>query len=280
MAQQLKKPNPGLWSLTRPAQLVSYFWLPLALIVIWWIVSLDSPSFFLPPLSDIVRTLLDDLLNGVLLGATAFSMRNVMAGLIIAIVLGIGFGIAIGYNPVLRSAVWPLLAFLRAIPGVAIIPIVLVAFGVGAGPQIFVISLGCVWPILLNTIDGIRGIRPSITDTARAYRLPRSLFIRQVLLPAATPQIMAGIRISLAVSLTIMVVSEFSSGNQGLGVYISSGAQSFNPSQVWAGTVFIGLIGYLANVAFVLIERKILAWYFEIPRKTRQEKHITRRRWK
>ncbi|WP_297103168.1 ABC transporter permease [uncultured Devosia sp.] len=256
------------WWIYEIVQFATYFWLPVVLVALWWFISSDSQSFFMPPLSEIVQTLLNDIGNGELLEAAAFSMRNVGTGLSAAIVLGVSFGLLIGYNSVLRSAVWPLIAFLRAIPGVAIIPIVLVAFGVGPGPQIFVIALGCVWPILLNTIDGVRGIQSSITDTARAYRLPRALFIRQVLLPAATPQIMAGIRISLAVSLTIMVVSEFSAGNQGLGVYISSGVQSFAPSQVWAGTVFIGLIGYLTNVAFVLIERRILAWYFEIPRRT------------
>ena len=246
---------------------VTYFWLPVALIALWWIASAGSQSFFLPPLSEIVRVLWTDLANGTLLAEMLFSLRNVLLGLLVSLVLGLGFGILIGRNRTLRTMLWPFLAFLRAVPGVAVVPVVLVAMGVGPGPQVFIIVFGCTWPILLNTIDGVRGIRESITDTARAYRLPGTLYVRSVLLPAALPQTMAGIRISLSVSLTLMVVSEFSAGNAGLGHYIMQGQEAFRPAQVWAGTIFVGIVGYLLNVIFVFAERRMLGWYFGIPRR-------------
>ena len=246
---------------------LNYFWLPVVLIVVWWFASAGSQSFFLPPLSEIVRVLWTDLMNGKLLRETLFSMRNVLLGLFIALVLGIGFGLLIGRNKALRVAVWPFLAFLRAVPGVAVVPVVLVAMGVGPGPQIFIIVFGCTFPILLNTIDGVRGIRESIIDTARAYRLPETLYVRSVLLPAALPQTMAGIRISLSLSLTLMVVAEFSAGNAGLGRYIMQGQEAFRPAQVWAGTIYVGIVGYLLNVIFLFVERRLLGWYFGIPRR-------------
>lgn len=250
---------------------ITYTWLPVLLVVWWWLGSANSTVFFFPPLSEALATLWAGLVSGTLLTDLAFSMTNVLVGLVIAVILGVGFGLAIGYNPTARKVVWPLLAFLRAIPGVSIVPIVIVAFGVGAGPKIFLVAATCVWPILLNTIDGVRGTSEAIMDTSRAYRLPRALYVRRVLLPSALPQIMAGIRISLSVSLTIMVVSEFTSGNMGLGYYILNGTEKFAIAQVWAGTIFIGFIGYLLNVAFVISERRILSWYFEIPRKAKRQ---------
>ena len=247
---------------------VTYFWLPAFLVALWWFGSAGSGSFFLPPLSSILNILWTDLLSGELIRQMAFSMRNVLAGLAIAITLGLGFGIAIGANAKLRGALWPFLAFLRAVPGVAVIPVVLVALGVGPGPQVFIIVFGCTWPILLNTIDGVRGIKESVIDMARAYRLPRWLYVRKILIPAALPQTMAGIRISLSVSLTLMIVAEFSAGNAGLGRYIMFGSENFNPAQVWAGTIFVGIIGYLLNVIFLFVERRLLGWYFGVPRRS------------
>ena len=265
--------SPRLPSLPRLiVQAFVFGWLPALLIAIWWVTSAQAGSFFFPPLSRALGRIVTDLGNGSLLWDTWLSLRNVAVGLVLAGVLGVSFGLLIGQNRALREAVWPLISFLRAIPGVAIIPIVIVAFGTGAGPKIFVIASTVVWPIMLNTIDGVRGIRESILDTARAYRLPRRVFVRHVMLPAAPPGIMAGIRIALGVSLTLMVISEFASGNSGLGYYILNGTERFDMAQVWAGTIYIGIIGFAVNVAFVAVERRILGWYFGLPRRTRTRK--------
>lgn len=263
----MSNPSPKAPARATLSAAITYFWLPVVLVILWWFASAGSQSFFLPSLSAILAQLWADILNGELARQTLFSLRNVLAGLTISLTLGLGLGLLIGSKPGLRVALWPFLAFLRAVPGVAVVPVVLVAMGVGPGPQIFIIVFACTWPILLNTIDGVRGIKESITDTARAYRLPRSLYVRHVLLPAALPQTMAGIRIALSVSLTLMVVSEFSAGNAGLGNYIMRGSDAFRPAQVWAGTVYVGIVGYLLNVLFVFAERRILSWYFGIPRR-------------
>ncbi|WP_370267295.1 ABC transporter permease [Nioella sp.] len=244
---------------------IAFLWLPVVLITLWWVFSEQSGAFFFPPLSRTLLRMWTDLSSGELLRDTFVSLRNVAAGLCIALVLGVAFGIAIGQRRALREAVWPLLSFVRAIPGVAIVPIVIVAFGIGAGPKIFLIASTAIWPILLNTIDGVRGVKESILETARAYRLPRPVIVRDILLPAALPQVMAGTRIALSVSLTVMVISEFASGNEGMGYYILNGTERFDMTQVWAGTVWIGLIGFVVNVAFVAAERRLLGWYYGLP---------------
>ena len=116
----------------------TYFWLPVSLVAVWWFASANSQSFFLPPLSEILHLLWTDLMNGTLVHEMLFSMRNVLLGLLISLVLGLGLGLLIGHNKTLRTALWPFLAFLRAVPGVAVVPVVLVAMGVGPGPQIFI----------------------------------------------------------------------------------------------------------------------------------------------
>lgn len=246
-------------------------WLPVLLIALWWVASAGSTSFFFPPLSDVLAVLWRDLADGTLVAAAATSLVNVFAGLGIAVVLGIGLGLAIGMNPFLRAGLMPLLDFVRSVPGVALVPIIIVAFGVGRLPNIFLISQACIWAVLLNTIDGVRGTKESILDTARAYRLPLPLLVFRVLLPAAMPQIMAGIRIALSVSLTLMVVGEFFSGNSGIGFYVFGASERFLPHETWAGTILIALLGYLMNLGFLAVERRVLSWYFHNPRHSRRK---------
>ena len=148
-------------------------------------------------------------------------------------------------------------------PPASIVPIVIIALGVGAAPKVFIIALGCFWPILLNTIDGVRGTSAAVRDTARAYRIPRLLGIWRVSLPAALPQIMAGIRVALAVALVLMVISEFFGADSGIGFYISDGANRFATRQTWAGTILVGTLGYVLSALFLVVERRLLGWYFQ-----------------
>ncbi|MDC0739383.1 ABC transporter permease [Cognatishimia sp. SS12] len=213
----------------------------------------------------------EGLKSGELFAQAYISLLNLMVGLTFATLLAVCLGILIGANERVRSAVWPLVNFIRSIPPVAIIPIVIVAFGAGPIPSIILIAYACNWPIMLNVIDGIRGLSPSIRDACQAFRLPPRVYFTKVLLPASLPQLMAGIRLALAVSLTIMMVTEFYAANKGLGFYINDASQRFAVAETWAGTFFVGIIGYLLSAGFLMIERRVLGWYFEIPR--------PRRRW-
>lgn len=238
-------------------------WLPaLAVAFLWWISS-DSKSFYFPPLSEIVSTLWQDLTNGPLAGYIVLSICNLAAGLAIAIVLGVAVGLIIGEFDGLRDAVMPTLNFLRAVPPPAIVPIIIIALGVGAAPKIFIIVFACLWPILLNTIDGVRSTPAAVRETARAYRVPGHLVVFRVALPAALPQIMAGIRVALAVGLVLMVISEFFGADAGIGYYISDASTRFATRQAWAGTILVGVLGYLLSAAFLIIERRMLGWYFQ-----------------
>lgn len=247
----------------RLINLATQLWLPALLIALWWFATRDSTSFYFPPLRDVLITLWNDLLHGPLPEYTLISMGNLFAGLFIAIVAGIALGLVIGEREGLRRVVSPVLNFLRAIPPASIVPIVIIALGLGRTPKIFIVALGCFWPILLNTIDGVRGTSPSIRETVRAYRIPPLMVLWRVALPAATPQIMAGARIAFAVSLVLMVISEFFGADAGLGFYITNASNAFDSKRMWAGTLLVGVLGYILSALFLAGERRILSWYFQ-----------------
>lgn len=245
-------------------------WLPVLIIAAWWFLSSGSKSFYFPPLGEILGALWTDLVDGPLLGHLRVSLGNLAAGLGIAILLGVSLGLLVGEMEMLRRITSPILNFLRAVPPASIVPIVIIALGVGAAPKIFVIALGCFWPILLNTIDGVRGTSPAVRETARAYRIPAHLVVCRVALPAAMPQIMAGIRVALAVGLVLMVISEFFGADSGVGFYITEASTRFATRQAWAGTILVGLLGYVLSAGFLLVERRVLAWYFQDTRLLRR----------
>lgn len=243
--------------------LLRSIWLPVLLIATWWLASSGSTSFYFPPLSEIFSTLVREVFSGQLGPYLLLSLSNLAIGLSISIIAGVTFGLLIGRSEGFRLATAPTLNFLRAIPPASIVPIVVIALGVGAAPKIFIIVLGCFWPILLNTIDGVRGTSPALIETARAYRIPARLAILKVALPAALPQIMAGIRVSLAVGLVLMVISEFFGADAGVGFYITDASTRFAIRETWAGTLLVGVMGYVLSFGLVLIERRVLKWYFQ-----------------
>ncbi|WP_235889256.1 ABC transporter permease [Maritimibacter alexandrii] len=238
------------------------WWLPVLAVVAWYVLSASSTSFYFPPLSKILAVLWRDLTDGPLLGYMFVSLSNMAVGLALAILIGVGTGLYIGDHAKVRQAAMPMLNFLRSVPPAAIVPIVIIALGIGAAPKIFIIAFTCLWPILLNTIDGVRGMPEELSDTARAFRIPRGLTYRRVLLMASLPQIMAGIRVAIAVALVLMVISEFFGASAGLGFYINENKQRFAMVETWAGTILIGVLGYVLSAVFLQIERVTLRWYF------------------
>jgi ABC-type nitrate/sulfonate/bicarbonate transport system permease component len=246
------------------------WWLPVALFVAWLYFSAGSKDFYFPPLRTILEVLWRDLTAGPLLPYLGISLANMAAGLAAAIILGIGFGLLVGEYSTLRRAAMPTLNFLRAVPPAAIVPMIIIAMGIGSAPKVFIIALACLWPVLLNTIDGVRGVSPQLVDTARAFRIPRSLYFRRLLLMAALPQIMAGVRVAIAVALVLMVISEFFGASSGLGFYINESKQRFAMAETWAGTLLVGLLGYVLSAVFLLTERSLLAWYFQDVRAARK----------
>ncbi|MEU6350435.1 ABC transporter permease [Streptomyces sp. NPDC047072] len=238
-------------------------WLPALVFVALLAATADSTSFYFPPLTEVLSTLWDELLHGGLVEDLLFSLRNILAGLALATVVGVGAGLVIGEVRVLRLATGPLLDFARATPTVGFVPVIILTLGIGSGPKVFLIFLGSVWPILLNTISGVQAIGPAVHETAHSYRVPRLLRFRRVILPGALPQILAGIRVALSIAVVLMVVSEIYGSPVGLGNFILQSGSSFHVAETWAGTLLIGIVGYGLSVLLLLVEHRLLGWYHQ-----------------
>ncbi|MEV6344247.1 ABC transporter permease [Actinoplanes sp. NPDC051851] len=241
--------------------LLTQLWLPVLVLLTLGLATAGSTSFYFPPFTDVLVTLWTDLTQGTLLHDLLFSMRNVLAGLAIALLAGVLLGILIGESDGLREAAQPFLDYMRATPMVAFVPVIILTFGIGSAPKVFLIALAATWPILLNTVSGVHGISPAVRESVRAYRIPAVLRLRRVLLPGALPQIFAGIRISLSVSVVMMIVGEIYGSPEGLGHFVLHAGTSFQVKDVWAGTLLIGVIGYLMTLVLIAIEHASLGWY-------------------
>jgi ABC-type nitrate/sulfonate/bicarbonate transport system permease component len=190
------------------------------------------------------------------------SLERIGLGFSIAVVLGVALGIPLGLFPWARRAAMPHIEVWRAMPPPALLPISIVLLhSIGNTQKVAFIAFFCLFPVLLNTIDGVRGVDRTLLETARSYGISGFARIRHVVLPAASPQIFAGMRTSMALAVITMVLSEYFSSTSGVGYVLLISKNTFQLGPMWAAIVLIGLLGYLANAAFVLVERRVLAWH-------------------
>ncbi|MCQ9165181.1 MULTISPECIES: ABC transporter permease [unclassified Arthrobacter] len=236
-------------------------WLPVVLIVWWWLASAGSRSLYFPPLSTILETLQHDWLGPGLTANLLPSLGKFLAGFLIAAACGIVFGLLIGMSRTLAAAVEPIVQFLRSLPPPVLLPIGILVFGIGAPMNIAIIAFGAVWPTLLNTIDGVRSLDSQVRDMSRSYRLTLGQRVRYIVVPNAGPQIFAGLRTTLQISIILIVVSEMVASVNGIGYYLLNSQQTFAVPQTWAGTLLLGALGYVANLLFLRIESRVLRWH-------------------
>ncbi|HEX4760897.1 MAG TPA: ABC transporter permease, partial [Thermoleophilaceae bacterium] len=179
----------------------------------------------------------------------------------IAAALGVLGGLLLGLSPRARRAAAPVVEFLRAIPPPALLPFAILVVGVGASMKIFVIAFVCVWPILLNTIDGVIGVDPTLRDTTRVYGISDRDRLWRVMLPAASPQIFAGLRTAVSLALILMVISEMVASTNGIGYFVLQSQRTFAIPEMWSGILLLGILGYVLNGVFVLLEKRLLRWH-------------------
>ena len=235
--------------------------LPAALVLLWWVLTIGNDSFWVPKPAELVRTFRDVWIGPRFRSDVLPSMLRLLVGLVIAIVVGVALGVAIGSSRVLRRLSEPVLEFFRAIPPPVLVPILMVLVGVNNTMKVFVIAAGCIWPILLNTIEGVRATDEVLSDTAKVYGIRGPSRITMLTLPAASPFYIAGIRQALSIGLILMVISEMFASSSGLGFTIVQFQRSFAVPEMWSGIVLLGLIGVFLAAIYSFIERRVLRWY-------------------
>jgi ABC-type nitrate/sulfonate/bicarbonate transport system permease component len=235
--------------------------LPLVLLALWALSALVSPNRYFPAPWRIAQAFVDTWLGESFFVNVLPSIGRLLIGLALAIVIGIAVGLLIGSVRWLREFVEPVFEFFRAVPPPLLVPLLTLVMGIGDLSKILVIVAGSVWPILLNTVEGVRAVDAAQRETATSYQLSTVQRVRFLILPSATPQIMTGIRQSLSIGIILMVISEMINASSGLGNRITFFQQNFMIPEMWSGIVLLGLIGIVLAVLFQIAERFVLAWY-------------------
>lgn len=234
-----------------------------AAIGLWEAWARLEPSFLFPPPSAVAERAWQVWPTSAFLTEVAApSLRRLAAGYAIGAGVGIAVGVVMGSSRRIRRTLDPLVEILRATPPIAIVPAAIVALGLGDSMRIGVIAFGVLFPVLVNSVDGVRAVSPETRDIASLLRLGRAERILRVYLPAALPSVFAGLRVGLSVGLVMVVISEFVGGSDGVGYYILFQQTQLNVPEVYGGILFLGLLGYLLNTLFLLVERHALAWHY------------------
>lgn len=234
---------------------------PVVLLAVYEVWARAADDFFFPPLSEIGSTFADEWLFTRVASDLLPSLGRMLSGYALAVLIGVALGVLLGFSRTWATALDPVLQFLRALPPPALIPVSLLVFGAGDSAKIFLIALGAVWPVLLNTVDGVRGVDRTALDMARSYRVPAGARLTKLILPAALPRIFAGARTALAIAIILMVVSELIGADNGVGYLVQLSQRGFDIPEMWAGTVLLGLLGFGFNALFLAVERRVLHWH-------------------
>jgi ABC-type nitrate/sulfonate/bicarbonate transport system permease component len=235
--------------------------LPALLVLAWWLATRDTTNFYVTTPGELWTTFLDTWFGGTFTASVLPSVMRFVIGTGVAIVLGIALGVPIGQMRWLRRYTEPLFEFFRAIPPPVLVPVLMLLVGVNDSMKLLVIVSGAIWPVLLNTVEGVRALDPVLGDTSRTYGISGVARLRYVVLPAAAPQIVTGIRQSLSIGLILMVISEMFASSSGLGFTIVTFQRTFAVPEMWSGVLLLGLIGFAVSLVFQFCERRVLRWY-------------------
>jgi NitT/TauT family transport system permease protein len=245
----------------------------IALLLLLWEVAARtgalSPQAF-PPFSRVMESLWNLIVTGKIVGILLPSLERMAWGYVLALLLGLAGGIVMGYFSAAYHLFEPLTEFLRPIPSPAYVPIAILFLGLGNEMKIWVIAFSSLFPILLSTTSGVRAVDVIQTDTARTFGARPGMILWKVVLPSASPQILTGMRVSLAIALIMVVISEMVASVDGIGFFILNAQRSFRVPDMYAGVITLGIVGYVLNALFLLFEGYLLRWHSDAHRRNRR----------
>ncbi len=253
--------------LGRPAVLVLRAVSLLLFFALWWGVSLLNAHvlkvfnpILLPAPDEVMRAGIKMAASGELLRHITASLSRVVWGFSIAAALGIVVGTALGRSRLLEHLVEPMLEMLRPIPPLAFLPMMVLWFGIGEASKVAFITYAAFFPIFTTTIEGIKYVDPVLIRAASSLGASERQIFWHVVLPAATPNIITGMRLAFGLSFFVIVAAEFIAADSGLGFLINDARTFFLVSNMLLGAAVIGIIGVLANVLLRRIEGRLLRW--------------------
>jgi NitT/TauT family transport system permease protein len=215
---------------------------------------------FLPPLSEVLGAWWQLVLSGELIEHAQASLTRSLAGFALAVVVAIPLGLLIGWYKPAATLLNPLLEVFRNTAALALLPVFVLILGLGETSKIAIIFYACSWPILLNTVSGVRTVDPLLIKSARSLGLGPLRLFQKVVLPAAVPTIFTGIRLAGAYSILILIAAEMVGAKAGLGYLINYAQYNFAVPDMYAGIITISAIGLIVNQLLIIAERRFSTW--------------------
>ena len=237
------------------------FWISIfAGIALWEIAGRSTSAAFMVPFSETVVRLWQLVKGGEFLSQLLDSGKLFLSGFILALVIGMPVGMLLARIRTLRIGVEPYIMILYATPMVALIPFILSMMGFGFAPKLLVVFLFAVFPVLYNTVEGARSIKPELIEVAKSFRSSEWALWREVMLPYTLPYTMTGVRQAIGRALVGMIAAEFFLSATGLGQLIMSASQNFDTGGVFASILIIGLLGIGLTRLGLAIEQHFARW--------------------
>ena len=238
------------------------FLLVAALLVLWEVSArtwVGSPNW--PPVSKVFAAGVDGMTSGDLPQVFLSSLGRMAAGFAAGGLLGVVVGLLMGRFRWVNAALDTLVELVRPIPIPAIVPPLILLLGIDTAMKVFIVALATFFPVLINTIAGVRSVDRVALDVARTFQLAPARTALHVVLPASLPYIMVGLRTSLALALIVTVIAEMIAGSEGIGYYIMTMQFAMRSGEMYASILLLAVVGYLLNLAMLRVEKRLLHWF-------------------
>ena len=233
-----------------------------ALLVLWEVSArLWVSSTNWPPISQVLVAAKDGFASGELPRVFLSSLGRMAMGFVAGSLLGVVVGLFMGRVRLVNAALDMLVEFVRPVPIPAIVPPLILLLGIDTSMKVFIVAFAVFFPVLVNTVAGVRSVDRTALDVARTFQVPAGRTLLRVVLPASMPFILVGLRTSLALALIVTVVAEMIAGSEGIGYHLMTMQFAMRAGDMYAAILLLAIVGYVLNFAMVRAERRVLHWY-------------------
>jgi len=243
-------------------KLIRGLYVPLLLLVLWWLGSMTNTinHYILPPPTEIADTAIQLGRSGVLLKHLSISFYRVIVGFLLTLVVALPLAVILGMKRDMNDYFDPFLAFIRHIPPIACIPILILWFGIGEPPKIAIIILATFFPIFLNTLNGVLGCDKKLLEVGRVFGFNARERFYRIILPSALPSIIIGMRLGFGYSWRALIGAELIAASSGIGYMIIDAEQISRPDIIIVGIITIGISGYIIDYTFLKLTSWFMPW--------------------
>lgn len=235
---------------------------PVVLLLVWELLVRNRilDARFFPAPSAVMKTLVGLITSGTLLSDIGISLTRIAAGFVLGAISGLILGLLMGISRLTRAAIKPLVGVIYPIPKIAILPLVMLIFGLGEPSKYVIVAIGVFFLVLLNTMAGVMNIDKIYFEVGRNYGATRLDVLQTIAIPGALPLIFTGLRLAWGTALLLIVAAEFVSSRSGIGYLIWNAWQTFSVEEMYSGLLTISALGLVSFAIFDVIERRLVPW--------------------